>query len=112
MSRAATTPPSRLLLLVIGFIVWSVAFIALYAVNAIGCGFGWDSTVQRAVLIGLLALHAAILGGLTFGIVRHLRTRRTEPGRMLACTGLGLTVAALISTLFVFAPSLFASMCL
>lgn len=111
MNKMTATPPSRLLLLVVGFIVWSVAFIALYAVNAIGCGFGWDAGFQRALLIGLFALHTAILGGFVLGIVRHLRGAGTEPARTLAWAGLGLTVAALASTVLVFVPSLFASMC-
>ncbi|WP_116654120.1 hypothetical protein [Pelagibacterium sediminicola] len=111
MNKTTAIPPSRLLLLVVGFIVWSVAFIALYALNAIGCGFGWDAGFQRALLIGLFALHTVVLGGFAVGIVRHLRGAGFEPARTLAWAGLGLTVAALASTVLVFAPSLFASMC-
>lgn len=68
--------PSReiepLAVLLCGFLLWSVAFLAIYGAQAIGCGLGWDArgvlgplTVQRAVLLGLFALvligHAALV---------------------------------------------------
>lgn len=105
-------PPSRLLFLVIGFIIWSIAFVALYAVNAIGCAFGWEAGLQRTVLIALFAVHVALLGGLVWLTIRYRQTAASSTAKTIAYTGLGLTVAALASTLFVLAPSLFASMCI
>lgn len=102
--------PSLVMLLVIGFIVWSVAFVALYGINAIGCAFGWDPALQRLVLVGLLLAHAVAIGWIASGL---LRTKRNsgEAESMLRYAGLGLTLAALASTIAVFAPSLFLTMC-
>lgn len=111
MSRTAT-PPSRLLLLVIGFIVWSAAFIALYGVNAIGCAFAWSAGLQRSVLVALFLAHVAFLVWFARRVLSRFRAARTPPDRMLSYAGLGLTVAALASTVFAFAPSLFASLCI
>lgn len=105
-------PPSRLLLLVTGFIVWSFAFVALYALNAIGCAFGWDAGFQRAVLVGVFLAHAAFLVWFSMAVMRLLRRAGNEPERMLAYAGLGLTVAALASTAFIAAPAVFVSMCI
>jgi hypothetical protein len=106
------TPPSRILLLVIGFIVWSVAFVALYAINAIGCTFKWDPAFQRSFLIGLFLVHAVFLIWFAWKNIGRLRMASGQPDRMIAYTGLGLTVAALGSTIFVLAPSVFVSMCI
>src|SRR5690606_26328188 len=44
-----------LLLLVAGFTVWSVAFVVLYGLQAIGCAFGWGDW-HRPILIGAYLL--------------------------------------------------------
>ncbi|WP_196258494.1 hypothetical protein [Pelagibacterium limicola] len=106
------TPSADLLLLVIGFIVWSIAFIALYAVNAIGCEFGWNQRFQRTVLVGLFVVHALFLAWFARQNYRYLLAADAEPRKMIAYTGFGLTVAALGSMIFVLAPSLFITMCI
>lgn len=59
-----------------GFVLWSVAFLAVYGAQATGCGLGWDETalvgpltLQRAVL---LALFAIVMGGHAV-LVRQLK---------------------------------------
>lgn len=109
MSREAVSP-SRVMLLVIGFIVWSVAFVALYGVNAVGCAFAWPPALQRIVLVALFFAHTVALGWIAYNIMQS-PDHGGETHAMLGYAGLGLTLAALGSTVFVFAPSLFLSMC-
>lgn len=110
--NGSIVPPSRVLLLAIGFIVWSAAFVALYAINALGCAFGWDGAFQRAVLMAVFAAHALSLVWFIITVTRLLRRAETEPERMLAYAGLGLAFAAFASTVFVAAPATFVSMCI
>lgn len=113
-------PASRLMWLLAGFIVWSIAFVALYSILSVGCAFGWDRTflgpvsVQRAVLVALLAVSLAA----GWWVVRIAAERRRAAG------GAGLVLrpfmetaawmgawAALVSTLFSLGPVLFLTAC-
>ncbi|MCO6387249.1 hypothetical protein [Aliihoeflea sp. 40Bstr573] len=114
-------PASRMMWLLAGFIVWSVAFVALYSVLSIGCAFGWDDmalagalSVQRTVLVGLLLVSLAA----GWWVVRVAAKRRRAAGG----TGLHLRPfmetaawmaawAALGSTLFSLGPVLFLTAC-
>lgn len=55
-----TAPSSRLLLPAVGFTLWSVAFVLIYASQSFGCAFAWDEvslagplSLQRAQLVAL-----------------------------------------------------------
>lgn len=115
MKTVSPVPPARILLIVIGFIVWSSGFVALYAVNAIGCAFGWPAPLQRGILLVLFALHAAALAGFchwSWTRWRRLERGAEKPARTLEYLGLGTGLAALAATLFVLAPALVISMCI
>jgi len=114
MNRTTTSvPPHRLLLLVAGFVIWSIAFVVLYGLNAIGCAFGWPELLQRGILLFLFAMHSAALIWLTFWCRKRWKrmAAANEPAPMIEYVGYGLTVAALASTLFVLAPTFFITMC-
>ena len=113
----------RILLLLVGFVWWSIAFVTLYAVQSIGCGWGWhleDSfgglSFLRTLLIGLFV--AFCLGGIaiTLGFL-GLRRRRSddaeiaEPVRFLESSGAFAAYAAAVAILLTFAPILYASPC-
>ncbi|WP_417582185.1 hypothetical protein [Pelagibacterium sp.] len=107
-------PPRFILVIVLGFAVWGAAFIGLYAVNAIGCAFSWPSALQRLTMIGLaLAASGAmvLVAGWNLGHWRRAR-KVARPAPSLALIGAIAGIAALAATVFVFAPSLFVSMCI
>ncbi|MDF1601029.1 hypothetical protein PZ895_14805 [Mesorhizobium sp. YIM 152430] len=120
MILSERVPASRLMWLLAGFIVWSIAFVALYSVLSVGCVFGWDQvhfgpvSVQRAVLVALLGVSLAA----GWWVVRITAERRRAAG------GAGLVLrpfmetaawmaawAALASTLFSLGPVLFLTAC-
>lgn len=107
--------PNRLLLLVTGFTLWAVAFIVLYATNAIGCAFNWPEGVQRMVLVGLTLGFVAATAALAYWHLRHRRraeVREPRLGPSLAQIGLYAAVAACVATLGSLVPSVAISMCI
>ena len=107
-------PPRRLLWLVAGFLVWAHAFVALYAVNAVGCAFTWPPTLQRGALWLLLVLHLIALGWIVARFWRryHASQEAPRPAPFVAYVGLGVASVAWLSTLFSLAPSFFVSLCI
>jgi hypothetical protein len=106
--------PRRLLWLAAGFIVWAHAFLALYAVNAIGCAFAWPAHLQRLVLWLLLAAHLVVLAWI---VARHWRRRHESQGEprpmpFVDYVGLGVAITGWAATLFTLAPSFFVSLCI
>jgi 4-hydroxybenzoate polyprenyltransferase len=58
---SAPVPPRTLWLLVLGFCLWAVALVLLYAGHAMGCSFGMPSGALRAGLVtAFFALLAAV----------------------------------------------------
>lgn len=107
--------PVYILLIPLGFIIWSLAFVTLYATNAIGCAFGWDQSVQRAVLVGI---SLAFLGvsGVCAMLVLGFRNRRARhgppPAPSLAQLGIYGACSAFVSVIAIAIPGFAASMCL
>lgn len=102
------TDPRALLLLAAGFVVWSSAFVLLYAGLSVGCAFGWDRVVlggTSAVRLGLLLVwagHIAALAALV--IYTHRRAMRatggSRPSAFTLRLALALSVAALVATVW------------
>jgi hypothetical protein len=109
-----------LLLLCAGLVVWSSAFVWLYAALSLGCALGWEGvalgplSLQRGVLIGLWAAHLAALAALLLWTRRHARTVPVEDrtGCFLARAAFHATVVALAATVINYAPVLALSPCL
>ncbi|RIY01859.1 hypothetical protein D3218_05890 [Aureimonas flava] len=111
---------ANLLLLVAGLVIWSSAFVSLYALLSVGCAFGWEArsvgpvSVQRAVLLGVWLLHLAALAALVGWTWR--RARRAAPSDPLAGffarTALACAVVSVAVTLVNYAPILGLSACL
>lgn len=107
-------------LLCAGFLVWSSAFLSLYAALSLGCAFGWEDialgpvSVQRAVLIGLWLVHLALIAALVAFARR--RSRRAEAKQDLGGFFAGLafwgSIAALGASVVNYAPVLGLSACL
>lgn len=95
------------LMLVAGFIVWAVAFVALYAMLSVGCRFGWHeiafagTSVQRAQLIVILLVHVAA-GAAVVAMLRKRDGENGETAGFMRQASYGAALAALASTLFSF----------
>lgn len=108
-----------LLLLIAGFVIWSSAFVALYAGLSVGCAFGWDAvrlgpvSGLRALLVVLWLAHLLALGGL-FVLCRKRAQAAggAEPDGFLAFAALHAGVAAVVVTLINYAPILGLTLCL
>lgn len=98
--------------LVAGYVVWSAAFVALYALHAAGCEWGWPPAVLRAVLVALWLAHLALIAGLTWAAWRW-RARRAAAGeaRFVGDATLVLSAAALFATLWTLFPAAVLELC-
>jgi hypothetical protein len=95
-----------LVLLVAGFVVWSVAFVGLYGLQALGCAFGWPN--HRAVLIGAYLVSLVPMAWLA--MVQQVK--EGEPATSLSVAALWANRAALAAGILVFLPVTFASTCI
>lgn len=106
--------PNRILLIPLGFTIWSVAFVALYATNAIGCAFGWDPVIQRSVLVALMAGFlgvSALAGWLVYRYWRDKAEAEGEPAPSLAIISIYGCCTAVIATIGTFVPVFGVSLC-
>lgn len=111
---------ANLWILIAGLVIWSSAFVSLYALLSVGCAFGWESravgpiSLQRAVLLGVWLAHLALLI-LLVGWTRR-RARMVGPddetARFFARTSLGAAIVSVAVTLINYAPILGLSTCL
>jgi hypothetical protein len=117
-----STTGLKILLLLVGFVWWSIAFVALYSTQSIGCGLQWHLdpslgglSFLRVLLIGLFAMFCVVGVAICLGFVWLLRRRRGEgedaPSRFLETSGALAAYAAAVATLMTFAPILYASPC-
>ncbi|SFN46556.1 hypothetical protein [Variovorax sp. OV329] len=111
--NAVTVPPRRAGWLAAGFVVWCIALVALYALHAIGCGFGWSAGTLRWSLILVFAAHLAVIGWMWGNFAR------AAPGPEAGATGLFLhmaivwaTIAAFASTVLALGPPLLLTTCI
>lgn len=100
----------RLWPLLVGFAIWGAAFNVLYALQHLGCHFGWAPATHRIALIAGFAIAVAILGGALALQISLMRNRGPEATPMDRI-GVGATLAALAATTINFAPTLLASAC-
>ena len=97
-------PPRMLPWLVAGFTLWGSALVALYALHAIGCAFGWPSATLRLWLTMILLAHLAALT-----LMWHL-LQRPRPD-FLRTAAIWATIAALVATFLTLAPPLVLTAC-
>lgn len=110
-------PARHIWLILIGYIVWSLLFVGLYALQAIGCAAGWHEVAIGPTDLHRILLVAVYLGGLlALGGVLLVQARmpaagRPEPAPFLRRAGVWATLAALVSSALAFAPVLALSTC-
>ncbi|KQN71542.1 hypothetical protein [Devosia sp. Leaf64] len=95
-----------LLLLIAGFTVWSLAFVVLYGLQALGCAYGWPN--HRWLLIGAYVASLIPLAWLAMG----KPVREGEPTTTLSIAALWANRAALGAGILVFLPVTFVSACI
>ncbi len=106
-----------LVLLLAGFVLWSIAFLALYFVQATGCSLGWQALeVAGPVTLQRLVLVAMFLGFLVAHLVlyRLLLARPAESGGTSAFSrdaGRTLALAAFGASVFCFSGVLWLTAC-
>ena len=110
--------PKALLTLAAGFGVWTACFIVIYAVQGIGCAYGWQApTFGPVSLLRILLVVLAGAGTLaTLAVARRLsRTRGAEQPNGTAAFIFAVAsytaYVAVPSTLFTFSGVLMTSMC-
>lgn len=82
-------------LLVVGFVVWSAAFLVIYAVQATGCAMQAPSGVLRGTLIAVLAAFLLAEVGVLMMAARNAK-------RPLGRSALLASVAALVASALTF----------
>ncbi|MBB4052994.1 hypothetical protein GGR20_002650 [Devosia subaequoris] len=102
MKTMIGTPLVRL---IAGFVIWAVGFVVLYAVQALGCAYGWGDW-HRPVLIGLYLLALIPL------IWLAMPARAGAEDGPLHMAALWANRAALVAAILVFLPTTFASLCI
>lgn len=55
-------PPKRLWLLALGFGVWCLAIVVIYALHGFGCAFAWSTDTMRLTFGLALLVHLAVIG--------------------------------------------------
>lgn len=101
MTRILCHPLVRL---VSGFALWSVAFVVLYAAQALGCAYGWGAW-HRPILWLLYALALVPMAWLALPGTRH------NHQSALHIAALWANRAALLAAVLIFLPVTFASLC-
>lgn len=97
--------------LLVGFTLWALAFILLYALQYLGCYLGWAPDIHRVALVVAYAFSLAALAGalkLQIGLLRRRGSAATSLDRI----GIGASIAALAATAITFGPTLLASACI
>ncbi|SFZ86287.1 hypothetical protein SAMN02983003_3467 [Devosia enhydra] len=104
--------------LIAGFVLWSLGFVALYGLNAVGCAMGWHLlgseplTLQRLMLVLVLAATLAGVGALTLAQRREVGRQTQGREGLILRAGYWASLAALGATLFTFAPVFALSTCI
>ncbi|BAN48687.1 hypothetical protein [Metapseudomonas resinovorans] len=106
-------PPRLLWWLGAGFALWCTALVALYALHAIGCTFGWQTGALRLYLVLIFLAHLAAIGWLW----RHFaktgpKAEHDRSGAFLHTVVIWTLIAALASTVIALGPSLLLRACL
>lgn len=97
--------------LLAGFTPWALSFVALYALQHLGCHLQLNPTTHRLVLV---TGYAAAVALLVTTLILQLRRARAGQGPISAVhtIGIGATISALAATIVVFMPTILASACL
>lgn len=103
--------------LLAGFVLWSVAFLVLYAVQATGCKLGWHlvsvgpASLLRLVLSGLLIVTLALLYVIDVRCLRPASGASDGERRLIMRVSKIVHIAAGAATLLTFAGIFWLTLC-
>jgi hypothetical protein len=107
--------PRLLLHLIVAFTAWSVMFAGIYALQALGCAYGWNAftigplTLHRILLVLSYLVALALVGAI---VLWQWRIKSASGTRgFLGSAGLLASLAALGATALVFLPVVAVSAC-
>jgi ABC-type xylose transport system permease subunit len=104
-------------LLLAGFVVWSGAFLLLYAVQATGCHLGWHqvevgpSSALRLLLVAIFLLVLTLLVWLVWHTKAQQNRLQTEEFKLLLQIAVLLQLAALCATMINYGGVLWLTLC-
>lgn len=104
MKYPATNRYPSAVLMVGGFIAWSLAFTVMYATLSFGCAYGWDEvavgpvSLNRAALIVAWIVCLLGIGALLWATVRLYYAEGKGVSPFLLKSGIALTALALATT--------------
>jgi ACR3 family arsenite efflux pump ArsB len=106
-------PPMRLWWLAAGFSIWCSALVALYALHAIGCAFGWSAGSLRLGLAMVLLAHLVVM----VWMWRDIARAGTDPDfgstrRFLHGAVTWTLIAALVASVLTLGPPLLLTVCM
>lgn len=93
--------------LLIGFMIWAIAFALLYALQALGCVLSWSQFSHQALMVTILCATILVLALL----LHHQFSLRKSDTGAISTIGAALTLAALVATAITFSPILFVAVC-
>jgi uncharacterized membrane protein YeiB len=108
-----------LLLAISAFVVWSGAFLTIYAVQATGCSLDWQSGNLGAwtspLRLLLISMMIAGVAAVVVILLRQLRSSRTSPvsetSSFMNRVAIYVSIAALFSTAFCFTGVVWLTLC-
>lgn len=98
----------RLIVLILGpFMLWSIYFITLYGLQAIGCRANWDTALVAGIPMLRLLLVAVLTASATLSAAMYVLAGRLAADQLaIAKIGRYCTAAGLFSTIIIF-PGVF-----
>jgi hypothetical protein len=99
-------------MLALGYGVWCLALVVMYATHAIGCAFAWPTGALR---LGLAAAFLVSLAGIAW-LWRDYATTRADPasgesGSFLHWVVLWTLITAFVATVLTLGPALLLATC-
>lgn len=94
--------------MLIGFVIWAIAFIALYALQALGCIWGWPEAMHRTMLVSIWIVGLGLLGAILLWQWRQ----PADAHPTLRYAPILSTLAAMAASVATYFPVTFATLCL
>lgn len=103
----------RAIFIIIGpFVLWSVYFSALYAVQGVGCRANWDTVYLGGLPVLRLILIAMFLVAVTISAGMYLVVKNADQGQMgINRIGRYASLAGVLSTVIIFPGVLWLKLC-
>jgi hypothetical protein len=95
----------KILVLLAGFALWAIAFVTLYALQALGCAYDWPN---HRLILGVVA--AAFVIGMAW--LAWQTPHWVEGSTTIGLAARWTNIAAVVASILMFFPALFVSICI